>query len=334
METRLQNYLSYFLENGDDVTIICTHVQKGIELPEKVSIQLLPVRHIPKPFRPFAFYRKVNKFLSNDDFDFSLSLGRTKGDYVLAPATHLGYLKYMNKGVRKLSDKMQVYLDEKSYSSSSKVLACSMFIKEELKELYKLKDDKIEVLYPPFNTKKFDRALIKSQSVFKKELGYSDSQIVFLFVSTGHKRKGLDFLLKLFKLLPDSFQLIILGKPEVKTNLSNVSYHGYSKDLGKWYATVDFLIHPAKYEPYGQIISESLYMKTPVLISDKVGAKELVGANEGLVLTEGDVALWQKKIKSIKRDHFSVGDDFIDRNSLSLNDHMEKMLGYKKSHSI
>ena len=36
-----------------------------------------------------------------------------------------------------------------------------------------------------------------------------------------------------------------------------------------WYALADFLIHPAKYEPFGQIITEVIYMKTPVLISDR-----------------------------------------------------------------
>ena len=249
---------------------------------------------------------------------------------MLAPATHLGYMKYLDVKSKKLTDYMQVYLDKHSYLSSEKVFACSTMIKQELIELYKIDERKIKILYPPFNASKFDKNLKSKKEQLKSKLGYSSEQVLFLFVSTGHKRKGVPFLLKLFKELPETHQLMIIGKPEVKTNLPNVQYQGFESDLNNWYAVADFLIHPAKYEPYGQIVTEALYMNTPVVISDKVGAKELVGENEGLVLPEGELEVWKEKLLGIKLSDFIIDEKFAEKNELLLEHHMSKMLSNKK----
>lgn len=137
-------------------------------------------------------------------------------------------------------------------------------------------------------------------------------------------------MLKLFKELPATHQLMIIGKPEVKTNLPNVQYKGFESDLNKWYAVADFLIHPAKYEPYGQIVTEALYMNTPVVISDKVGAKELVGKNEGLVLPEGELEVWKEELLEIKLSDFCIDEHFAEKNELLLEHHMVKMMSNKK----
>lgn len=310
---------------------MCSHVEEAVVLPQNVNIIKLPVRHIPKPFRPYAFFRKVKNYITKSNFDFSLSLGRTIGQqYVLAPATHLGYMKYLGVKSKKLSDYMQVYLDRQSYLSSKKVFACSTMVKQELIDLYKIDKKKVEVLYPPFNASKFDKSLKNNKEQLKKKIGYSSEQILFLFVSTGHKRKGVPFLLKLFKELPETHQLMIIGKPEVKTNLPNVQYKGFESDLNEWYAIADFLIHPAKYEPYGQIVTEALYMDTPVVISDKVGAKELVGESEGLVLPEGELEVWEEKLLGIKLTDFNIDKYFVEKNELLLEHHMSKMMSNKK----
>lgn len=329
LETRLHNYLTYFLNRGDDVTIICSTIEEQTSLPNTVEIVKLNVRYIPKPFRPFAFYKKVKKYLNDAPFDFSLSLGRTAGQHaVLAPSTHLAYLKYMKTKTRKLSDYMQVFLDRISYETSNIVFACSEMLKEELIDLYKIDSSKIKVLYPPFNPSNFNRELISEKESLRKEMSYTNDQQLFLFVSTGHKRKGLNFLLKLFQKLGNRYQLLIVGTPEVHSHLKNVQYVGYEKNTSKWYAMCDYLIHPARYEAFGQIITESLYMQTPVIISDRVGAKELIGEQEGLVLPEGDLENWIRTIEQLDKDQFRVVNDFVTVHKLGLEDHMNKMLEY------
>ena len=266
--------------------------------------------------------------MKSEAFDFSLSLGRTAGQKsVLAPANHLAYLKYMGKTRRSFSDQMQIYLDQLAFEHSEKIFPCSEMVKQELIECDKVEESKLEVLYPPFNTSKFTPHLKKEKTRLRKENGIGENQKVFIFVSTGHKRKGLDFLLKLFSLLDSKqYMLLVSGKPEVKTELKNIKNIGFNSHLNEWYALSDYLIHPAKYEPYGQIITEAIYMKTPVLISDNVGAKELVTNKEGKVLPEGDLDIWLQTILSVQLSDFSFDEDFVTKNQLSLEAHMTKML--------
>ena len=71
-------------------------------------------------------------------------------------------------------------------------------VKKELIDLYTTKASKIEVLYPPINILKFDPDLKAQKEALRLKHGFNPKQKIFLFVSTGHKRKGLPFLLNYF----------------------------------------------------------------------------------------------------------------------------------------
>ncbi len=293
-----------------------------------MTIAKLNTRYIPKPLRPWWFYQKVSNFIKENAFDFSLSLGRTAGqNAVLAPANHLAYLNFLGKTNKSFSDQLQIYLDQQAFDCSKTIFACSQMVKQELIDLYATPPSKIIVLYPPINTLKFNPDLKSQKEALRIKYGVPREQKTFLFVSTGHQRKGLSFLLKLFaRLDSNKYLLLISGKPEVKTNLKNIKDIGFNTNLNEWYAISDFLIHPARYEPFGQIITESIYMKTPVLISDHVGAKELVTSNEGRVLPEGNLEAWLEVVQTVSPSDFTFETDFVQENQLSLQDHMKKML--------
>lgn len=328
LETRLQNYIEFFLLRGDEVTVVCSRVDTEVTLDARVTLIKLNTRYFPKPLRPWLFYQKVRSYLKDTRFDFSLSLGRTAGQHaVLAPANHLAYLNFLGKGSQSFSDQLQVYLDRQAFESSKTIFACSQMVKQELIDLYGTQASKIEVLYPPINISKFNPNLKTKKTALRLKHQLSPNQKIFLFVSTGHTRKGLPFLLELFsKLDPKKHLLLVSGKPEVKTSLENVQNIGFNSNLNEWYALSDFLIHPAKYEPFGQIVTEAIYMKTPVLISDHVGAKELITSEVGLVLPEGNLGTWQRIVESTNFTAFTFETDFVKENQLSLNDHMKKML--------
>lgn len=328
LETRLQNYIEYFLSRGDEVTVVCSRVDEDVKLSDKVTLVKLNTRYIPKPFRPLFFYFKVKKYLANQVFDVSLSLGRTVGqDAVLAPATHLAFQKALSNKNTSLRDYMQIFLDRESYKKSKVIFAASNTVKNELIDLYNVPKQKIKILFPPFNEKRYSPLLKENKSILREKKGFKSDKKIFLFVSVGHRHKGLDFLMRLFSMLDESkYILLISGKPLVKSSLKNVIDVGYNLDLNELYALADFLIHPAKYESFGQIVTESIYMKTPVLISDHVGAKQLITLNEGLVLPEGNVEAWLQAIESVDPLDFKFETDFVKENQLSLDDHMKKML--------
>jgi glycosyltransferase involved in cell wall biosynthesis len=328
LETRLVNYTNYLLQEGHEVTIICAKNKGEVTFPESVKIVRLPLGITPKVFRMMAFNYRIKRYLAKNNFNFSLSLGRTyHQDAVLAPSNHQGYLDAMNKSGNRLTDWVQNYLDRKTCENSPIIYAASSMIKEEMIQYYGAKRETLHVLFPPLNTDNFTRATEAQRRFLRNKYDIDLHTKIFAFVSASHHRKGLDILLKTFELLKnENVVLFIAGYPEIKTDLANVRFLGFLKSPELIYHLADFTLHPARYEPFGQIISESLACGTPTIVSDKVGAKEIVTPNVGQVLDSLDPKLWAETLKNLERSAFDIPEDFVYKNGLSLEQHVEKML--------
>lgn len=119
----------------------------------------------------------------------------------------------------------------------------------------------------------------------------SDGGIVG-FVGREWQRKGLPLAVKIVSLLRKSrpnLELWVIGpSPEEIVPLFREWQGGY-KLLG-WridnahFEQIDVLLHPAKAEPYGMVISEAMAASVPVVVSDACGAAEQVSLLSGVVL--------------------------------------------------
>ena len=327
LETRLQNYISHFTENNFEVTVFCAKISDEVELPGEVKIVRVKPGFVPKVLRKVFFDFRLGKVIKNERFDFSLSLGRTSHqDAVLAPSNHLGYLRSLNRKARSINDWRQIYLDKKSYRDSKIVYACSQMMKDELIELFHVPKEKVKVLFPPLNTDIFVKGLKNRQLEMKQKFGMNPDKISFAFVSTSHKRKGLDLLQKVFSHLdPEKFELFVAGD-SFRPSSKNIKHVGYVKETWQLYTAGDFTIHPAVYEPFGQIISESLACQTPVVVSHMVGAKEILDENFGVVIDNFDVETWKETIENLDVNQFSIPENFAFQKGLSLQQHVGKML--------
>ena len=103
-----------------------------------------------------------------------------------------------------------------------------------------------------------------------------------MFVGRLIKEKNLEFLISIFNKLPN-FSLTIVGDGFLKEILSSKSNnniifieHVDNDKLGALLNNADFLILPSIKETWGLVIEESLYFKTPVIISSKCGAIDLI----------------------------------------------------------
>ncbi|MEM7104395.1 MAG: glycosyltransferase [Bacteroidota bacterium] len=328
LETRLRNYVYEFHARGYGVTIICAKLSEEVELPNGVEVVRLSPGLTPKPFRKWRFSNLVDRYLTQHKFDFSLSLGRTTGqDAVLAAANHKGYMKAMGKRFWKLTDYMQNHLDKASFVSSQVIYAASEMMKKELIEFYNIPSGKIEILFPPINLEKirYDSRIGQSNEAEKPTCNPNKQS--FLFVSIGHKRKGLDILLETFMSLdPDRYELFIAGLPKVNPKLPHVYYIGFKKNLAPWFRAVDYTIHPARFEPFGQIVTESLACGTPILVSGMVGASEIIAEGEGVILDSLDPNDWLDLIKNLHNIDFKVADNAVEKKALGLKEHIDRML--------
>ena len=74
---------------------------------------------------------------------------------------------------------------------------------------------------------------------------------------------------------------------------SQIDVMGWVQDKGSFYEKIDILLHPARLEALGMVVTESLACGIPVLVSDQVGAASEVKEGQGLVLPlESSISEW------------------------------------------
>jgi UDP-glucose:(heptosyl)LPS alpha-1,3-glucosyltransferase len=111
------------------------------------------------------------------------------------------------------------------------------------------------------------------------------------FVGKEWQRKGLPWAVQMVATLRrtrPNMQLYVVGPAPADVAHLFADWQGGYKLIG-WsdqahYAAFDVLLHPAKAEPYGMVISEAMAAKVPVVISDVCGAAAHVTAASGAVL--------------------------------------------------
>ena len=108
----------------------------------------------------------------------------------------------------------------------------------------------------------------------RRKLHLPQKKRLVLSVSTTHKRKNLDTVLAVMKVLDDKYQLVRVGKPLGDSiNFSNVS----SEEINEIYNACDVMLIPSTEEGFGTTIPEALTVGLPVVASDIPVFKEAFG---------------------------------------------------------
>jgi len=328
LETRLFSYMEFLRDAGHEVSVIVYRVGRGVKVPAGIRLIHLKLPLVRKWDKAKAFDRKLGKTLAKEKFDFVLSLGRTSHhDAVLLPGNHRGYLKALGRSPEGRKDEMQILMDQAAYDAPGTILACSEMMKEEVVALYGTHPDKIEVLYPPTNPDRFHLGLKQDQAAHQKAFGFSPDKMSFVLVSASHSRKGLPLLMEAFASLQDEpVELWVAGKEPVPDSLPNVKGLGFVKDTEKLFAAADGMLLPAVYEPFGQVVSESILCGTPVMVSHMVGGKAVVTPEVGQVISSFDPKVWADQIRSFSPAQYVFRDDFAQRHHIALAEHVGRIL--------
>lgn len=328
LETRLHHYTHWLDEAGHEVVILyAKKAQETAPIFDQVETIQLPLPPVPKPLRRVFFARKTQKWLNQNRVELSLSLGRTLGqDMVLAAANHRGYLRAMGKSGRRLTDWAQDWCDLHAFTQTPLILAASEMMKDELVNLYQIEPSKIIVLPPPFSKRSTLLIRGQGQEASKQTWGMHPQRISCAFVSTSHKRKGLDILLEVFRQLdPARFELFVAGTP-FSSKLPHVHSLGFVKQPAALYGAADLYLHPARYEPFGQVITEALAAGTPVWASHQVGASQLIHPSVGKIIPSLDPDDWLRALQTFSPAAYQIQPNYVDSFQLDLEHHMRRIL--------
>jgi glycosyltransferase involved in cell wall biosynthesis len=325
LEARLLNYTDFFLQQGWEVHIACRQVDKKVVPPGVILHKFRPLL-AAQGKKNLRFNQALQKW-KKPAFDFELSLGRTSiQKNVLAPATHKGYLAALGQTTLQKDDLLQIQMDQAAYNTSAHIFACSKMIRNELITMYQVPEHKVHVLYPPFNPLRHHPFTEDEKIAARKKWGLAPHKIYHVFVSVSHERKGLPLLLEVFKKLTGTaHELLIIGHP-VKTDLPNVKSLGFFKETRMAYALGNYLLHPALYEPYGQVINEALHHQIPAIVSKNTGAGEILTPAYGRVMDSFNPDEWYEMIKNLPSRDFKIPPHVMEDLGLDLTHHMRQML--------
>ncbi len=181
---------------------------------------------------------------------------------------------------------------------SKKVLTVSNFTKDDIVEQFKIKADKIKVIYEGVSNLSKGRDSLFVSKLNKDEVlsDYRISSPYFLYVGNAYPHKNLEFLVESFlkwSLKKNDFKLVMVGKEDffykrVKERAfdlieemscrDSIIFTGYVPDdkLEILYQRAMIYIFPSLYEGFGLPPLEALFNSCPVLSSKEASMPEII----------------------------------------------------------
>ena len=220
----------------------------------KFKLELINCRFLPTKIRDHYYNIITNNRAKKYSFDAIISCNRyPNASIIVCGGTHKGYLSAINKQPS-FFDKLMIRQETVTYQNSQLVIAHSEIMTREVENFYSIEKNKIHTIYPPFDTKKFNADALSQDEILniRAQFNIPEKNIVFLLLSA----------------------LLVAGRHI--SSSKNVIYIGFRKDIEKIYKVVDYTISASRYEPFGMVAIESILSGTPVVLSNRVGANELI----------------------------------------------------------
>ncbi|MBP1971488.1 glycosyltransferase involved in cell wall biosynthesis [Virgibacillus natechei] len=212
------------------------------------------------------------------------------------------------------SENMKLLAYGMLYKLSSKVIALSEGVKENIIKRYKIKPKKIKVIYNPVDLDSIKKNIEheevanEHQAIFKEE----DAKII---ITAGRlvKDKDHETLIRAFAKVNERItaKLVILGEGELEEDLKRTAYNqnvldkvhfiGFQQNPYIYFKQADVFVLSSKREGFGHVLAEALATGVPVVSTNcKPGAQEVLNYGEfGRMCEVGNAEEMAAKINEI-----------------------------------
>ena len=260
-------------------------------LPESGMVERhrINVSFLPGKLRDRWFSWRLRSARRAAHVDLLIGCNRVdSSDIAICGGTHLGFLQATGRA-QKRSDHWQIELERRQYARAKVVVAHSQLMHDELRGLYDVDEAKIRVLYPPVDGTRFKPTDAATRAALRRKYGFADDEIVLLFPSSSHERKGLPLIEAALRDTSLPIVVAVAGRPPARTS-ERLRYIGYVKGLAECYQAADFTILASTYEPFGLVGIESVMCGTPVIFPSNIGCCDAIASHAKFVFEPGDVA--------------------------------------------
>jgi UDP-glucose:(heptosyl)LPS alpha-1,3-glucosyltransferase len=181
---------------------------------------------------------------------------------------------------------MQLYLERRELACARVIVPNSHFIRRQLAHYYPRQQDKLAQPIVP--------GIVPGP--MRSWRAVPDDGGIIGFVGKEWKRKGLPLAVEVaarMRRIRPALELWVAGPDPEEIRHLFQDWHGGYRLLGwrsdtQYLQEIDVLLHPARSEPYGMVISEAMAACVPVVVSDVCGAAANVAADSGKVLSLQD----------------------------------------------
>ena len=261
----------------------------------------VPVIQNPSFLEALTFALFSKRILQEESFDIIHSFERTlyQDIYRAGDGCHREWLiqrKKIDSWVKRISHPINplhrslLFLEKRLFQSPNlkRIIANSKKGKEEIVRHYKIKPEKIEVIYNGVDLDVFHpRNVARYRENLRKELQISPEALVLLFLGSGFRRKGLESLISALphlKQIPH-LCLLVAGKDSFSPYQEKaqrlgvkekVIFLGSTLRAAELYASTDLFVLPTFYDPFSNACLEAMATGIPVLTTPQNGIAELI----------------------------------------------------------
>jgi len=283
---------------------------------DHITFHKIPIITFPKWLTSISFAYLANRKIAKMDFDLIHSHDRIfKSNVVtLHSIPHRTWARDIRQKRRlSLFDHGTSWTEKKmyTYSGCQMFLPVSNLVKIKVMETFQIDERNIRVIHPGVDVVRFQSANPYNRQETRNAFGISEADFLILFVGMNFEVKGLDSLLSAIALLKseydnDQVKVLVVGKGNINKYKSlahklgigeQLIFSGVRNDIEKIYQAGDILVMLSKFDTFGMVVTEAMAASLPVIISDNVGAKDLVIQGEnGFVVDREDIKMIGSKI--------------------------------------
>lgn len=264
---------------------------------DRVTFHKVPVISFPRFLTTLSFAWFANaQIAKSDPFDIVHTHDRIfRADlFTMHGVPHRYWVREVRRKAMSLFDRATAYVDECLIlkGNCSRFAAVSDLVKQTLLEEYPQTDAaKISVIHPGADIRRIVDGR-EHRAQIRHSFGFKDEDIIVLFVSMNFELKGLDLLMDAISRLKKpgrgkNFRLLVVGKGNLNKYRRIASGLGIGQDvilagvaakekMAGIYQASDIFSMLSKFDTFGMSVLEAMAAARPVVITDRVGARDLV----------------------------------------------------------
>ncbi|MCD6306178.1 MAG: glycosyltransferase family 4 protein [Deltaproteobacteria bacterium] len=280
-----------------DIHVFANQYRRG-EAP--IVFHKLPILPFPRFIRHISFARSAERKLRQDRFDLIHSHDRIFRTDLLTMhgIPHERWIKNARKKRLTLFDKSMTWVEKRGLTGPTlrMVLPVSELVKDELRKVYAIPEHRMRVIHPGISKERFT---LPKRDACRKQVrsrhGLSPSDVVILFVGMNFEIKRLALVLEALAELVQkekaafTLKLLVVGKGDRHAYRTlarrlgiekQIIFAGVTHEVESYYLAADIFVMPSIFDTFGMAVLEAMAAGLPVIITPKVGARDLV--TEGL----------------------------------------------------